>query len=180
MTVGSVIDLIGACGGLTKPVSRETEQTAPFTDILRRLAETVEKAEGTPFKASRSLKIPQMKIIEKRPSCIICGMTISSEGTCMCAYPTVISNRGGVSLNHNSSAQTENSGSVGESKKPQISETGDTTRDTEKVKLRRRCLICGSAVSDSGSCMCDTEKKADKAPQPVVKVPKIRINLSHG
>lgn len=180
MNVESVINLVWDSGSLAKPISGKTEQTKSFTDILQRISESVEMSESTPFKASRYLKIPPMKIIEKPPSCIICGMTISSEGTCMCAYPTVISNRGGVSLNHNSSAQTENSGSVGESKKPQISETGDTTRDTEKVKLRRRCLICGSAVSDSGSCMCDTEKKDDKTSQPIVKVPKIQINLSHG
>ena len=179
MTVENIINSVGISDSLTKPISGERGQSAPFADALKRIEKGIEDVENKPFRASRYLKIPQMTVIEKRPSCILCGMTISSEGTCLCAYPTVISNHGGISLNHKSTAQAENSVSAGESQIPQICENREA-QDTEKVKLRRRCLICGSAVSDSGSCMCDTEKKADKTSKPTVKVPKIQINLSHG
>lgn len=176
MTVENITNLSGGFNNLTKPIIGEKEQSDVFADVLERIEKGIETAESKPFKMSRDLNLPPLKIIEKRPSCIICGMTISSEGTCLCAYPTVISNRGGISLNHNAPAQTEISESGKKSQIPQISENRET-RDTEKVKLRRRCLICGSAVSDDGTCMC---KEDDTTSRPTVKVPKIQINLSHG
>lgn len=178
MTVENIINSVGISDRLTKPISGESERSAVFADALKRIEKGVNEVESKPFKASRGLTFTKMIIDEKPPSCILCGMTISSEGTCLCAYPTVISNRGGISLNHKSSIQTESPKADGEGKITQISEKRES-RDTEKVKLRRRCLICGSAVSDSGTCMCDTEKKADRTSKPAVKVPKIQINLSH-
>lgn len=178
MTVENIINSVGVSDSLTKPIIGKKEQSESFADVLERIEKGIEEAESVPFRASRYLPFPKMAIVEKRPSCIICGMTISSEGTCMCSYPTVISRHGGVSLNHNTSAQIESSESAGKGKITQISETGEP-QNTEKVKLRRRCLMCGSAVSDDGTCMCDTEKKDDKTSQTAVKVPKIQVSLSN-
>lgn len=176
MTIENNVYSIGASGGLLK---RERNITAPktsFADILNSRADKPGKPAGISFKRSDPITA-RINSIEERPSCLICGMTISSEGTCLCAYPTVIYNYGKVSLKHNPSAETKGADTSGRSDKPetipkidlsQISGNNKASRELEKIKLRRRCLTCGAPVSDGGSCLCDTLNiDKDSAPQSI-------------
>lgn len=162
MTIVHVTKAIVGGGKITDQVQFKAKDVS-FAEILSGREKTRNIIENSRFRSSDRLGCLRTKVVEQRPVCILCGMTISSEGTCMCEYPTVINNHSGVSLNYNASAQTECS---------DISDITDgnqnmqnfndsvISRDANKIKLRHRCLKCGT-VSDDGSCMCDALKDDD-------------------
>lgn len=139
--------------------NRQNNSDADFANILSERAALQSSIINNRFKLSDSLRVPHA-IVEKRPACLICGMTISDEGTCLCEYPTVITD-GGIDLKRNSaaagaSAQTETAAA----NKPQTVPNDSIPRDDAKddIKLRHKCPACG-AVTDDGNCGCDASKK---------------------
>ena len=165
MTIENSIDSIGASVSLSRPAQIRKESVTSFADILNARANTANNTSGTSFRRFDPIAARQANAVDERPSCLICGMTISSEGTCLCAYPTVIFNFGKVELKHNPSAEAKGA-DISESRiklrqsqridVSQISENNKAFRELQKIKLRRRCLTCGAPVSDDGSCMCDS------------------------
>ena len=138
--------------------NRQTDSSTSFADILSKSADLQSLLINNRFKLSDSLRVPHA-IVEKRPACIICGMTISEEGTCLCEYPTVLMTSG-INLKRNAaaagaSAQPE----AAAVDKPQTVPDDNIPRDTEEdIKLRHKCPICGT-VTDDGNCGCDASKK---------------------
>lgn len=129
-----------------------------FSDILSERSSLQDEIKRMPPKLSDSLRVPHA-VVEKRPFCIICGQTISDEGTCLCEYPTVITKGGGINLKHNSAAAgvTAQSEAAVANKANNIIPDDSKPCGTEDIKLRHKCPICGT-VSDDGSCSCDTSK----------------------
>lgn len=131
-----------------------------FAEILSDRANPQSTTQSIPRKISDNLQIPRGRVIEQRPCCIICGLTISDEGTCLCEYPTVIDNCG-ISLKHNTSA-VGSSGqpkTVAADKTQQIS--NNLSNGTKKIKLRHKCPLCG-AVTDNGNCGCSLKNDSEQ------------------
>lgn len=150
------IDTVNAVCKSPEHISKK-ENGLHFSELLENRKKAEETVGNNCFKRYESSIFVRKRVIEQRPSCIICGMTISSEGTCLCEYPTVINFHGTVNLKRNGTSQTECSETSkipAENKEIQVLGDNTTEQDTEKIKLRHRCLICGK-VSDDGSCMCD-------------------------
>lgn len=162
MTIVQVTKAIGVVGKLTNQEQNKARDIS-FAEILSSREKTRNTIENSQIRSSERLGCLRTRVIEQRPVCILCGMTISSEGTCLCEYPTVINNHSRVSLNYNDSSQSECSDVSDITDGNQDTQNFNDSvisRDTNKIKLRHRCLKCGT-VSDYGSCMCDTLKDDD-------------------
>lgn len=167
MTIESVLSALKVSDN-TVPV-RQNNSNSDFADILSERASIQTTIQNLPRKLSDNLQIPRGRVIEQRPRCMICGLTISDEGTCLCEYPTVINNCG-VNLKHNSSAESSSvqQKTAAANKTRKISD--NLSNDAKKIKLRHKCPLCG-AVTDDGNCGCgklksDSDKSA--APKPAI------------
>lgn len=135
MTIVQVTNVIGVVGRLNDQEQNKAEDIS-FAEILLSREKTRNTIENSRFSSSDRLGCLRTRVVEQRPVCILCGMTISSEGTCMCEYPTVINNHSGVSLNYNASAQTECSDiseNTDGNKDMQIFNDSVMSRDTKKL-----------------------------------------------
>lgn len=154
--------------------ARQSNSDTDFSDIMAERANSQSTVQSIPRKLSDNLQIPRGKVIEQRPCCIICGLTISDEGTCLCEYPTVINNCG-INLKHNSAAaagSSEQPKAVAADKVQHISDNS-LSQNTKKIKLRHKCPLCG-AVTDNGNCGCGNIKSDSgdnyARPKPAIKL----------
>ena len=166
MTIESVLSALKVSEN-TVPV-RQNNSNSDFAELLSERASIQATTRNLPRKLSDNLQIPRGRVIEQRPRCMICGLTISDEGTCLCEYPTVINNCG-VNLKHNPSAKGSGQPkTVSATKTTKISD--NLSNDAKKIKLRHKCPLCG-AVTDDGNCGCgklksDPDKSA--SPKPAI------------
>ncbi|MCH5203800.1 MAG: hypothetical protein J1F03_03575 [Oscillospiraceae bacterium] len=156
---------------------RQSNPNTDFADILSERASLQSTTRNIPQRLSDNLRIPRGRVVEQRPCCIICGLTISDEGTCLCEYPTVINNCG-ISLKHNPSAEGSSGQpkTVAANKTQQISD--NLSNDAKKIKLRHKCPLCG-AVTDNGNCGCGN-LKSDSGDNSVRPKPVINLSPNFG
>lgn len=127
-----------------------------FADILSKHTNLQDAIKSMPLKLSDNLRVPRATV-EQRPACMLCGMTISDEGTCLCEYPTVIT-KSGTNLKHNAAAADISAQPEGAAvNKIQNISDNNQSHSTKDIKLRHKCPRCGT-VSDDGNCNCDNSK----------------------
>lgn len=155
MIIGHISKTNGSVGNLAERISAKAGETV-FSEILLNCGKNRSVVAGARSGGSERLAFYRTRVTEQRPTCIVCGFTISSEGTCMCEYPTVIDNRTGIRPNYNKSAQTKSD--VPEITANQNIKISDGNTKTEKIKLRHRCPVCGTVSDDV--CMCSALSSA--------------------
>lgn len=154
MNIQSILNSANTAGNFPQ---RTKENENSFSEILSSREKTVNTANTMNARIdARSISF-HSRAVEQRPACIVCGQTISSEGTCLCEYPTVINFHGSLNLKRTETPQTECDASEIPAEYADF-KAPDNLQDTEKIKLRHRCPICGK-VTDDGNCMCKLDDK---------------------